>query len=362
MHETLHAGFEYDRSKDDLLEVHSNGFLERSSTPIQKWKDGNTTITFSRPGAFFYTCSLLHHHLAGQFLMVIVSEDTIPSEPSSEAPIESPLAIRSVDEAAQPDSSLKRDPTSVTGEATNTAENHRATEDLKPAPQASPTTSATTSKEVKPAEQNEVKTDHAQSPATTQTEAGHSDSKKKQEVQSGGSTGQHSANHPSSSADDNDLGKAKTTPQHTGENQAKTPGSVHGWPPAMHTNGTNGPQEKSSAAAHGGPTSGSTNGADSGLQAKPKVAARGGPTAGHTTGGDESLEKSAAASHGGPTAGHTTGGDGPNSRSSAAMHGWPAAEHSRAGEDELQAKPSVDQHNTGDEHRQANGSADPNAN
>ncbi|CAM6108495.1 unnamed protein product [Calypogeia fissa] len=117
--------FEYDSMRNDLLEVDEIHFEEcNNSAPIQKFIDGDTTITFSQPGEFYYICGLPRCCLAGQFLIVMVESEAgnVALEPTSaveapiesliessdssrvESPIESPMAARN-EIAGQPESS-----------------------------------------------------------------------------------------------------------------------------------------------------------------------------------------------------------------------------------------------------------------
>ncbi|CAM6111754.1 unnamed protein product [Calypogeia fissa] len=116
--------FEYNSEQNNLLEVSSTHFEEcNSSAPLEKWTDGNTTVTFSKPGEFYYIGGLPRHCLAGQFLIVMVESEAgnVALEPTSveapieslmessdssgvELPIESPMSARN-EFAGQPESS-----------------------------------------------------------------------------------------------------------------------------------------------------------------------------------------------------------------------------------------------------------------
>ncbi|CAM6108493.1 unnamed protein product [Calypogeia fissa] len=122
--------FEYNSEQNNLLEVSSSHFEEcNSSAPLEKWTDGNTTVTFTKPGEFYYIGGLPRGCLAGQFLIVIVKDseaDNVAPEPTSadapiesseasavDSPIESPTAARNEIEGQESSTLLDIQPNKI---------------------------------------------------------------------------------------------------------------------------------------------------------------------------------------------------------------------------------------------------------
>ncbi|CAM6116017.1 unnamed protein product [Calypogeia fissa] len=96
--------FVYDNTEHNLLGVTSEHFVEcNSSAPLREFNDGNTTISFSRPGSYYFICGFPNHCEDGQFLAVEVGEPA--GAVSDSAILEAMAEIVAIEEASEPQES-----------------------------------------------------------------------------------------------------------------------------------------------------------------------------------------------------------------------------------------------------------------
>ncbi|CAM6127605.1 unnamed protein product [Calypogeia fissa] len=144
---TLEVGdtlnFQYNSLEHNVLQVTAAAFSKCDGhAPIQRWTDGNSTITLSNPGKFFFICGMHSHCKDKQFLIVVVEEmaptvELPPTQPpnvvqttasapapsiSTEAKFDNTLAPLSDNATApSPDSPMAPSSDNVTGPSSDSA-------------------------------------------------------------------------------------------------------------------------------------------------------------------------------------------------------------------------------------------------